>query len=907
MIGRAAADDDAATAAPAAVCPVARSVWAAAAAGIVVGALDALASWSRLGQFLPGAGGRLATALHVGALYAAFAACAGAAAAALYVGFARFTALGDLGRHAAERHRAAREADPRRALVGLSLVIAGLPALGGALAAAYSIGFQTISRRHHKGLIVAVTIAATLAALAVGVLFAFALGRLVELGLRRLARGRLLHALSHPAAPAVAAAVLVVGGGAVGWALFRQRLSLDQLRLRPYAVTTLLVAATAAAWPLAGHAVRALRRLPRAARVAATPLVPLAALAVALAAGSSPAVRKGASAYTALGDPLATAVRRAIDLDRDGHSAVLGGGDCDDFDARINPHAVEIPDDGIDQNCGGGDTTLRRKPADVRFVKLPAGVPDRPNVLFVTIDTVRADHVGAYGYARPTTPALDAIAAEGSLFVNAWAHAPSTRYSIPAILTGRYPSQVLWDPNARGTIWWPGLKLENRTLAEVAKDAGYTTGAILNYHYFEKQRRMDQGFDTYDNTNARLHQGSDPASTSGTSSREQADAAIRWLDAHAGERFFLWVHFYDPHYRYEHHPGTEEFGGDEIAMYDHEIRFTDDQLARVVARLKELGVYDRTAIFVTGDHGEGFGEHRIDFHGYHLYAPQTKVPLVIRVPGVAPQRVTMPAGHVDLLPTLANLVGGAPDETMLGRSLLGEMSGQAPPDADRDVYQEVSYEGPTERRAVATRDFHLIYNRVPDNSWELYDLRADPGETRDLWGAAGSQELAGRLLTWIDVSQFPPGAGRLLAEAILAEPPSPRTPLAVDFGGVVRLLGVDLPEGTVAPGADFPVTWYFQSRGRVDGDWRVFVHFEGPGRFQGDHVPVEGVLPFSRWQKGQLIADRQTVTVPPGARPGEYTVWAGLWKPNQNMPAKGAPDRTDARNRVRVGTIRVSR
>src|SRR5262249_5660167 len=177
-----------------------------------------------------------------------------------------------------------------------------------------------------------------------------------------------------------------------------------------------------------------------------------------------------------------------------------------------------------------------------------------------------------------------------------------------------------------------------------------------NYEYFDARRRMDQGFDDYDNSNARLHTGrGDPASTTGSSSKEQADAAIRWLDGHKDRRFFLWVHFYDPHFEYERHPGTVAFGAQPVDLYDHEIRFTDDQIARVLAELDALGVAPRTAIVVTGDHGEGFGEHGIKFHGYDLYAPQTKVPLIIYVPGLPPRKVRTPAGHVDLVPTLANL------------------------------------------------------------------------------------------------------------------------------------------------------------------------------------------------------------------------------------------------------------
>src|SRR5207302_10065893 len=132
--------------------------------------------------------------------------------------------------------------------------------------------------------------------------------------------------------------------------------------------------------------------------------------------------------------------------DGDGYSSVLGGGDCNDFDREIHPGALDWPDDGIDQDCNGHQATLAAPPR-APFVPLPAAVPRDANVVIITLDALRADHVGAYGYARATTPRLDSLARESALFSDAWAHAPSTRYSVPAILRGRFPSSIataLW-------------------------------------------------------------------------------------------------------------------------------------------------------------------------------------------------------------------------------------------------------------------------------------------------------------------------------------------------------------------------------------------------------------------------------------------------------------------------------
>jgi arylsulfatase A-like enzyme len=887
--------------------PVARALWAGAIAGAVIGAGDALSAWGRLGQFVPGAGGRVRAALYTAGLCAAAAALGAALTAVLVLAFARWTPLGRLVAHGRARHAAARADDPRRALTGLALALAGIPALAIALYLAYRFGLRTLEVRHHKALIIAVTVGATLGLLVCAALATFAVGALLEL-LLRLSGPRAARTLSHPLAPFVGAAVLVACGVGVAAALAWR--TVVQLPLRPIVVGIAIAGAVPAAWPLAGRAlVRLAGARRRLVRDLAHPALMALALVVVFVAGAHPGVRKAAAAHTGLAAPIVRAIQWVADLDRDGYSPLLGGGDCDDLDGDVHPGAFDTPDDGIDQNCSGSDLKLGRGAIDTRFVALPAGVPADANILLVTIDTLRADHVGAYGYPRATTPAIDALAAEGSLFEHAFAHAPSTRYSMPAILTGRHPSRVLWDTS----VWWPALRPENRTIAEILEDRGFTTGALLNYSYFDPVRRMNQGFHVYRNDNARLHQGRDPASTRGSSSREQADAAIAFLDEHAARRWFLWVHFYDPHFEYERHPGTTGFGESKIDLYDHEIRFTDDHVARVLARVRELGLWDRTVVVVTGDHGEGFGERGIDFHGYHLYAAQTRVPLVVRVPGLAPRKIAMPVGHVDLVPTLANLAGAPSEPAMEGRSLVAEMAGLSPADQDRAVFQEVSFEGPTERRGVVTRRWHLLYNMVPDNSWELYDRVADAGEARDVWGSHDVDALVAELRAWIDVSQLPPDAADRLERALLPGPPSPQHPLDVDLGGAIRLVGYDLSANPARAGGELDVTWYFRCDAPLEGPWGVFVHVEnvagpGTGRFTGDHDPVGGVLPFSRWKPGQLIADEHTMRLPANARPGEYAIWMGLWhrKNQRRAPARGAGV-TIVEDRVRVGTIAVTR
>ena len=873
--------------------PEARALTAGALAGFAGGLIDGLGAWTHMGG---GAGARIGGVLHAATLQALFLALLLPVVVAAVVALDRFTVVGRMRRAGLDAHAVARARDPRDALTGLALALVGLPCVAAALAGAHALGVRTLATRHHQGLSVAVIIGLTLGGLAAAALLTIVVGRVVELGLRAACKGALARPLSSPWAPVVAAGGLVALAAVVGVAASWSTLKLVPLRWLWATIGTL--ALVPPMWRVAGAVPTFPFRAPAIVAVVAV---------LALGTGGSEGARK-AAAKTGLAAPLGQVLSRLSDVDGDGAGAILGGGDCAPFDRARHPGAVDIPDDGIDQNCLGGDVTLARPAADAHFIARPPGVPADLNVLFITIDTLRADHLGAYGYARATTPALDAVAKDGAVFQNAWAHAPSTRYSMPALLTGRYPSQVAWDPDARTPqSWWPGLQLENTTIAEVMKGGGLSTGAITNYHYFDKARRMDQGFDSYDNSSARLHAGADPASTHGTSSREQADKSIAFVEAHATGRWFLWVHFYDPHHEYELHPGTTTFGDDAVARYDHEIRFTDDQIARVIDRLRALGIYDKTAIVVTGDHGEGFGEHGIQFHGYDLYAAQTRVPLIVRVPGLAPTRPTLPAGHVDVLPTLANLIGAAPVVGTAGRSLLDAIAGQVAPDADREVFQEVKFEGPTEKYAVATRCRHLLYSMRPANTWELYDTCADPGELHDraseLDGGDG-KALKAKLLGWIDLLGYPADAGAKLAAALLTADPAPTTPTRATLDGVT-FLGADLPQ-TARPGSEVDVTWYWRADRALGGDWKVFVHAEGPGaRFQGDHDAVGGAWPVSRWQAGQRIADSQKLRVPAGAR-GSYQVYVGLWSPSKKKNLKVDDGPKDARDRIIVGTIDVT-
>src|SRR3954449_8003228 len=360
--------------------------------------------------------------------------------------------------------------------------------------------------------------------------------------------------------------------------------------------------------------------------------------------------------------------------------------------------------------------------------------PDRPNVLLVTIDTLRADHVGCYGYTNASTPTIDALAKRGVRFETAVAHVPLTGPSHASILTGQIPPGHGFRNNSGFT-----LSPQVKTAAEDFRQTGYRTAAFVSGFPLDRRFGFDRRFETYDD---HLPKGNDRRRTpyverfaDGTT-----DAALRWLAAEGPSArpapWFLWVHYYDPHAPYE--PPADLAERYREAPYDGEIAFVDRQLARLFQALDAGNETSRTIVAVTADHGESLGEHGEGTHGIFLYDATLRVPWIMAGPQIAAGRVSRTiARSIDVLPTLLDYAGLGQPSDVDGRSLRPAGGGVAMSDAPsyaESLYPEMEL-GWAPLHAWRPAGFKFIKAPHP----ELYDLQNDPSEKSNRAGELGAR------------------------------------------------------------------------------------------------------------------------------------------------------------------------
>ncbi len=346
--------------------------------------------------------------------------------------------------------------------------------------------------------------------------------------------------------------------------------------------------------------------------------------------------------------------------------------------------------------------------------------PDAPVVL-ISIDTLRADHLPAYGYRGVATPAIDALRRDGVLFENAWAHAPLTLPSHVSLFTGLLPPAH----GVRDNLGYTTLVAEGATLPGLLKARGYATGASVSAYVLHGSTGLGRGFDFYEDQIPTVAAGQSIAEVQRPGEKTAA-LALDWLRGVPFRPFFLFLHLYEPHSPYT---PPEAMRGRAALAYDGEIAAADAVVGKVLDELRRAGLYDRSLVVLLSDHGEGLGDHGEEFHGILLYREALQVPLIVKLPGAvrAGESVATPAGLVDVLPSVAALLGVAAPAGLPGRSLFGREDKAAPA-----IYAETFYPrlhlGWSELRSIVDDRFHYVDGPRP----ELFDLVRDPRERTNL-------------------------------------------------------------------------------------------------------------------------------------------------------------------------------
>jgi len=344
------------------------------------------------------------------------------------------------------------------------------------------------------------------------------------------------------------------------------------------------------------------------------------------------------------------------------------------------------------------------------------------NVLLISIDTCRADHLSCYGYERPTTPNIDTIAAEGILLENTVSPIPQTLPAHSTMLTGTIPPYHGVHSNFSFLFDKP-----NTTLAEILKDADFTTGAVVSAFVLNSQFGADQGFDTYLD---RFEPSPEAHMRGQRPGGETTRVALDWLEENKGERFFLFLHYYDPHGGYcPPEPFASQFGA---KSYAGEIAYADHCIGQVVQKLKDLKLYDSTLLIITGDHGQMLGEHGENSHGYFIYQAAIKVPLIFKLPGQnKPVREKSIAGLIDIVPTVCSLLNIEAPKNVQGIDLSPSFRGENLSVRDRNLFCEsltaTKYKG---NSLLGIVDEHYKY--IQTTRPELYDLINDSAESCNL-------------------------------------------------------------------------------------------------------------------------------------------------------------------------------
>ena len=346
------------------------------------------------------------------------------------------------------------------------------------------------------------------------------------------------------------------------------------------------------------------------------------------------------------------------------------------------------------------------------------------NLVVVTIDTLRPDHLQCYGYQKVETPTIDSVASRGVLFENAVTQTPLTPPSHASIFTGLYPT-VHGVRNTGGFV----LQTSSLTLATILQREGWNTAAFVSSAVLKRAFGFNQGFSFYDDQMPRPENSRDFLDDPERRAGDTVDHALRWLDTQPDKPYFLWVHLYDPHMPYRPPSPFRESYKDH--PYDGEIAYVDRELGRLLGSVYKKSSSDRTIVAVLSDHGESLGEHGEYSHGVFLYDATLRIAFLMSGPGIpSGKRVPAQARTIDFLPTVLELMGGKAPARVQGVSLTPAFAGQETGTAvsyGETLYPKINY-GWAELRAIRTKRWKYVRAPKP----ELYDLMQDPSETNNV-------------------------------------------------------------------------------------------------------------------------------------------------------------------------------
>ncbi|RAL21752.1 hypothetical protein DL240_12945 [Lujinxingia litoralis] len=458
----------------------------------------------------------------------------------------------------------------------------------------------------------------------------------------------------------------------------------------------------------------------------------------------------------ALASHLYTALSGPLDFDDDGALSLYAGGDCAPFDPSRGPHQLETPNDGIDQNCSGADLTYDVAdfgPGPSR-VAPPEGIARRPHIILVTTDALSFSHTSVGGYERDTTPHLAAWAERATVFETAFSTSTSTRLSMPGIIASKMNSQMRMRDRRVHPYPYPADEV---TLGTLLRDAGYRTVHIPGDRYFVRWRTHALGFEEFD---TRTYKTTDEQ---GHNSPALTDRAIEIIEEHDDERpLALWVHYFDHHGPYTIPEGAKTFGKGKSNMerFESELWFADQSWKRLIETVEARWEPEDYVMVFTSDHGEAFdANHQRHHHGYNVLTRPLHVPLIIQAPFGRGQRVDGLAAHIDLLPTLANLLDLPPHEDWLGETLVPSLVEGTPP--QKDVLHSLFYIPEAAKRGEET--FQMIGTRTDDFYYfddrkngvrRLVRWRDDPLDAHDVAPAEPEtaeilRYITGQRLQWL--------------------------------------------------------------------------------------------------------------------------------------------------------------